>query len=78
MCLKTKSCEGLTETWTPHDTRAQVIDFTHRWSSERTGLRSLQMLGWVGIACSKFPGQKPRISSDNANRFFQLPLNQSM
>ncbi len=55
-----------------------MIAFIQRSSGERTGLRSLQILGWVGIACSKFPGQKPGISSDNANRFFQLPLNQSM
>jgi hypothetical protein len=54
MCVYKKPWGGLTETWTPHDTRDQVIDFIHKWGGERSGLSQLQIVGWVGIARSKF------------------------
>jgi putative transposase len=42
-----------------------VIDFIHKWSGERTGLRSLQIVGWVGIARSKFYDWKARYGKAN-------------
>lgn len=42
-----------------------MIDFIHQWSGERTGLRSLQIVGWVGIARSKFYDWRARYGKVN-------------
>lgn len=55
----------MTDAWTPHDTRDQVIDFIHRWGAERTGLRPQQIAGWVGIARSKFYDWRARYGKAN-------------
>ena len=31
-----------------------MIDFIHKWGGKRSGLSELQIVGWVGIARSKF------------------------
>lgn len=31
-----------------------MIDFIQRWASERTAIRPLQIVGWLGLACSKY------------------------
>ena len=38
----------------PHDTRDMIVDFIHHWTQERTGLRPLQLVGWLGLARSKY------------------------
>ncbi len=55
----------MTEAWTPHDTRDQVIDFIHKWGGERSGLSQLQIVGWVGIARSKFYDWRARYGKAN-------------
>ena len=42
-----------------------MIDFIHKWSGERTGLRSLQIVGWAGRARSKFCDWKARCGNAN-------------
>jgi putative transposase len=42
-----------------------VIDFINKWGGERTGLRSLQIVGWVGIARSKFYDWRARYGKAN-------------
>lgn len=53
------------EAWTPHDTRDEVIDFINRWSGERTGLRRLQMVDWLGLGRSKFYDWRGRYGMAN-------------
>jgi transposase-like protein len=63
--LQKKSWGSLTETWTPHDIRDQVIDFIHRWGGQRSGLSQLQIVGWIGIARSKFYDWRARYGKVN-------------
>ena len=42
-----------------------MIDFIHRWGVERTGLKPLQIVGWVGIARSKFYDWRQRYGKSN-------------
>jgi len=42
-----------------------VIDFIHKWGGPRTGLRSLQIVGWLGIARSKFYDWRARYGKAN-------------
>ena len=42
-----------------------MIDFINKWGGERTGLRSLQIVSWVGIARSKFYDWRTRYGKAN-------------
>lgn len=42
-----------------------MIDFIRKWGTERTGLRSLQIVDWVGIARSKFYDWRSRYGKAN-------------
>jgi len=42
-----------------------VIDFIHKWGTERTGLSNLQIVAWVGIARSKFYDWRARYGKAN-------------
>jgi transposase InsO family protein len=42
-----------------------VIDFINHWSKEQTGLRSLQIVAWLGIARSKFYDWRQRYGKVN-------------
>lgn len=42
-----------------------MIDFIHKWDGERTGLSALQIVGWVGIARSKFYDWRARYGKAN-------------
>lgn len=42
-----------------------MIDFIHKWEGERTGLSALQIVGWVGIARSKFYDWRARYGKAN-------------
>lgn len=42
-----------------------MIDFIHKWGGERTGLSALQIVGWVGIARSKFYDWRTRYGKAN-------------
>jgi hypothetical protein len=50
--------------WVPHDTRAQIADFVEGWS-EKTGIRVLSFLVWLGIATSKWHSWKDRYGKAN-------------
>jgi transposase InsO family protein len=50
--------------WVPHDTRDQIVDFVHRWSSQ-TGITVLAFLLWLGIATSKWHSWKHRYGKAN-------------
>ena len=39
--------------WVPHDLRDQVFDFVRRWSEE-TETPAARLVGWAGLARSKF------------------------
>ena len=38
----------LKESWVPHDTRDEVVDYVRRWH-ERTEIPARQFVGWLGI-----------------------------
>ena len=42
-----------------------MIDFIHKWGTERTGLSNLQIVAWVGIARSKFYDWRARYGKAN-------------
>jgi putative transposase len=42
-----------------------VIDFIHKWGGDRSGLSQLQIVGWVGIARSKFYDWQTRYGKAN-------------
>ena len=42
-----------------------MIDFIHKWSGNRSGLSQLQIVGWVGIARSKFYDWQTRYGKAN-------------
>jgi len=42
-----------------------VIDFIHKWGGERSGLSKLQIVGWIGIARSKFYDWQTRYGNAN-------------
>lgn len=42
-----------------------MIDFIHKWSDKRTGLSALRIVGWVGIARSKFYDWRARYGKAN-------------
>ncbi len=48
----------------PHDTRDDVVDFVHRWSS-RTGIPACRFVHWLRIASSKFYGWRTRYGKVN-------------
>ena len=50
--------------WVPHDTRDQVVDFVHQWSS-KTGIAVLAFLVWLGLATSKWHNWKSRYGRVN-------------
>jgi putative transposase len=50
--------------WVPHDTRDQIVDFVHCWSS-KTGIAVLSFLLWVGLATSKWHNWKSRYGKVN-------------
>lgn len=39
--------------WTEPDVRDEVIDYVHYWS-DRTEIKAVKMIGWIGISRSKF------------------------
>jgi putative transposase len=48
----------------PHDTRDQVVDFVDGWS-EKTEIPASRLVGWLGIARSKFHDWKGRYGKAN-------------
>jgi transposase InsO family protein len=42
-----------------------VIDFIHKWGGQRSGLSQLQIVGWIGIARSKFYDWRARYGKVN-------------
>lgn len=55
----------MTDAWTPHDIRDQVIDFINTWGAERSGLRPLQLVDWLGISRSKYYDWRERYGKAN-------------
>lgn len=54
----------MTSTWTPHDTRDNVVDFVRAWS-DKTEIPVSRFLPWVGIGSSKFHDWKQRFGQVN-------------
>ena len=50
--------------WVPQATRDSVVQFIRRWAS-RTGLSVLLLVGWLGIARSKFNRWSRRLGTPN-------------
>jgi hypothetical protein len=48
----------------PHDLRDQVVDFVRRWS-DQTEIPAARLLGWAGLARSKFFDWKSRYGKVN-------------
>ena len=48
----------------PHDLRNQVVDFVRRWS-EKTEIPAVRLVGWAGLARSKFFDWKSRYGKAN-------------
>ena len=48
----------------PHDLRDQVVDFVRRWS-EKTEIPAARLVGWAGLARSKFFDWKSRYGKAN-------------
>jgi len=48
----------------PHDLRDQVVDFVRRWS-EKTEIPAVRLVGWAGLARSKFFDWKSRYGKAN-------------
>jgi transposase InsO family protein len=48
----------------PHDLRDQVVDFVRRWS-EKTEIPAVRLVGWAGLARSKFFDWKSRYGKVN-------------
>lgn len=48
----------------PHDTRDRVVDFVAGWS-QKTGIPASRLLGWLGLARSKFHDWKGRYGKVN-------------
>jgi hypothetical protein len=69
-----KSWGGLTETWTPHYIRDQVIDFIHESGGERSGLSELQIVGWVGMTRSNFYDWQTRHGKANERKRYTRHL----
>ena len=51
-------------TWVPHDLRDQVVDFVRRWS-EKTEIPAARLMGWAGLARSKYFDWKSRYGKAN-------------
>ena len=45
-----------------------IIDFINHWSDERTALRALQLVDWVGLACSKHYHWREHYGQDGQRR----------
>ncbi len=50
--------------WVPHDIRDSIVDFVRDWS-ERTELAVRKLVGWIGIAPSKFYDWRERYGRIN-------------
>jgi transposase InsO family protein len=50
--------------WVPHDLRDQVVDFVRRWS-DKTEIPAVRLVGWAGLARSKFFDWKNRYGKAN-------------
>jgi transposase InsO family protein len=50
--------------WVPHDTRDQVVDFVKDWS-EKTEIPAGRLVGWLGLAKSKFHDWRARYGKLN-------------
>ncbi len=50
--------------WVPSDTRDEIMDFLSRWS-EKTGVRVLTMVGWLGLSRSKYYRWRDRYGQAN-------------
>ena len=62
--VKKKSWGELKLKWVPHDLRDQVVDFVRRWS-EKTEIPAARLVGWAGLARSKFFDWKSRYGKAN-------------
>jgi transposase InsO family protein len=49
----------LKQQWVPHDTRDAIVDYIKHWTN-RSGLPAKKLLGWLGLAASKFHQWKQR------------------
>ncbi len=54
----------MTSTWTPHDTRDNIVDFVRAWS-DKTEIPVSRFLPWIGIGSSKFHDWKQRFGQVN-------------
>lgn len=50
--------------WVPHDTRDTIVDFVRHWS-DRTELTAKRIVGWIGIASSKYHDWRRRYGKVN-------------
>jgi putative transposase len=50
--------------WVPHDTRDEIVDYVNRWT-KCTELPARRLLGWMGLATSKFHDWKHRYGKAN-------------
>ncbi len=50
--------------WVPHDTRDEIVDYVRDWA-EKTELAQRKIIGWVGIAPSKFYNWRNRLGKVN-------------
>ena len=54
----------MTQSWVPHDTRDDIVDYVQHWS-QRTELPASQLITWLGITSSKFYDWKQRFGKVN-------------
>jgi len=50
--------------WVPHDVRDEIVDYVKHWTS-RTELPAKRLLGWLGLATSKYHQWKHRYGKAN-------------
>ena len=64
VAVKKSTWGTLNGRWVPHDTRDEVVDYVRRWTG-RTELPAKTLVGWLGIATSKFHNWKDRYGKLN-------------
>ena len=62
--FKKRTWGDLSPLWVAHDIRDAIMDFIAHWS-ERTEIRALQLVGWIGLSRSKFYSWRNRYGKAN-------------